>query len=95
MASVTHAIHVSEARKFTLYFMLNTYKCAFFGVILNINYCIILTFLTTWAPVRPLCGMGESLYKHQYLLLLLCLHLPNDPLSIPKGYRQHYINWQL
>ena len=27
--------------------------------------------LTTGTQVRPFCGMVESLYKHQYLLLLL------------------------
>ena len=27
--------------------------------------------LSTGTPVRPFCGMVESLYKHQYLLLLL------------------------
>ena len=29
--------------------------------------------LTTGTPVRPFCGMVGSLYKHQYLLLLLLL----------------------
>ena len=27
--------------------------------------------ILTTGPVRPFCGMVESLYKHQYLLLLL------------------------
>ena len=31
--------------------------------------------LTTGTPVRPFCGMVGSLYKHQYLLLLLLLLL--------------------